>query len=34
MEVSGQLHAPAQGKNSPISIGEEAGLAPELAWTL
>jgi hypothetical protein len=36
MEVSGQLPAPTTlppGKEPPVSIGEEAGWAPETVWT-
>jgi hypothetical protein len=36
MEVSGQFHAPAAlppGKQPPVSIGQEAGWAPEPVWT-
>jgi len=36
MEVSGQLHAPAAlspRKEFLVPIGQEAGWAPELAWT-
>jgi hypothetical protein len=36
MEVSGQLHAPAAlppGKEPLVSIGQEAGWAPEPFWT-
>jgi hypothetical protein len=35
MEVSGQFHAPAalpQGKEPLVSIGKEAGWAPEPVW--
>jgi hypothetical protein len=37
MEVSGQFHAPATlppGKEPPVTIGYEAGWAPEPVWTL
>jgi hypothetical protein len=37
MEVSNQLHASAvllPKKESPISIGQEIGVAPEPVWTL
>jgi len=37
MEDSGQLHAPAallRGKEPKVSIGEEAGWASGLIWTL
>jgi hypothetical protein len=37
MEESGQLHNPAalpSRKEPPVSIGEEAGCAPESVWTL
>jgi len=37
MGVSGQRHAPAAllppGKRPPVSIGQEAGWAPEPVWT-
>jgi hypothetical protein len=36
MEVNGQLHAPATllpGKEPLVSIGNEAGWAPESVWT-
>jgi hypothetical protein len=35
--VSGHLHAPAAllpGKEPPVPIGQEAGWAPELVWTI
>jgi len=35
MEVSDQLHAPAAlppGKESAVSIGQEAGWAPDPVW--
>jgi hypothetical protein len=37
MEVSGQIYAPAAllpGKSPPVAIGEEAGWALELVYTL
>jgi hypothetical protein len=37
MEASGQLHAPAalpSGKEPPVPMEQEAGWAPEPAWTL
>jgi hypothetical protein len=37
MEMNGQCHALAAlptGKEHPVLIGEEAGWALELAWTL
>jgi hypothetical protein len=36
MQVGGQLHAPAAlrpGKETPVSIGQKAGLDPEQVWT-
>jgi hypothetical protein len=36
MEMSGQLHAPATsppGEEPAVSIGQEAGRAPEPVWT-
>jgi hypothetical protein len=36
MEVNGQLHAPSAllpGKEPLVSIGQEAGWAPEPVWT-
>jgi hypothetical protein len=36
LEVTGQLHAPAAlppGKEPPVTIGKEAGWAPEPVWT-
>jgi hypothetical protein len=37
MQVSSQRHAPAalypRGKDPPVPIVQEAGLAPELVWT-
>lgn len=37
MEVSSELHYPAAlppEKKPPVPIGQESGLASELAWTL